>query len=439
MKPKVTIHSDGTQSAEFQYDFALDAKALEHTVDENGDLWIEGYASDFGIDRQEEAFEPGAFERGLKSFLERNPIMLYHHQYDKALGQFTEARVDENGLWVKGRVDAPAAGSWAEDVFNKIRKGTIKAFSVGGIFRRRMTKNGPRIHDVDLGEISVTPFPVNPRTTFAVVAGKAFGEIVEPEAEVEAVEVVGEEKPDDEREGAVEVVECAECAKRAAAEKEAEEATAQEGGSDEEPPEEVKPEAEVEVKIDADTVELLRTLERLNGILEDVALAQRGEEKAEEAEETITAGAISSGTITADKITVNGVDYQAIENSVSVEDVEAALETLRTALANSEGKALDHSSAGHAGLERSFRKNWVEKVGGFPKHNWIYRAAKHLHADAGMPIGQAIAVAVNAAKKLCASGDLNFSGTQHANPGSRAEACAAVAEWEAMKARAKAD
>lgn len=165
---------NGEEHADFQYDFALEGKGLQTDVDENGDLWIEGYASDFGLDRQDEAFEPGAFERGLKAFLDTNPIMLYHHQYDKALGQFAEARVDENGLWVRGRVDAPAPGSWAEDVFNKIRKGTIKAFSVGGIFKRRMTPNGPKIYEADLGEISVTPFPVNPRTVFALAAKKAF-------------------------------------------------------------------------------------------------------------------------------------------------------------------------------------------------------------------------------------------------------------------------
>lgn len=207
------ILSDGTQQAKFQYDFALDGKALSADVDENGDLWIEGYASDFGVDRQEEAFEPGAFERGLKSFLERNPIMLYHHQYDKALGQFVDARVDGNGLWVKGRVDAPAVGSWAEDVFNKIRKGTIKAFSVGGIFRRRQTPQGPRIYDVDLGEISVTPFPVNPRTTFALAARKAFetevadevvvtGPTSHPECAVCKARVEAEAKEEQERKDA---------------------------------------------------------------------------------------------------------------------------------------------------------------------------------------------------------------------------------------------
>jgi HK97 family phage prohead protease len=197
-KKAVVTHDDGSQSAEFNMDFLLDQKAVDLTEDENGDLYISGYASDFEVDRQDEAFEPGCFERGLKTFMETNPVMLYHHKYDHALGQFVDARIDAKGLWVKGRVDRPAPGSWAEDVFNKIKRGTIKAFSVGGIFRRRMTSNGPRIYDVDLGEISVTPFPVNPRTTFAVVAGKAFSEAPALPAEGEVAEVGGPivSKPD---------------------------------------------------------------------------------------------------------------------------------------------------------------------------------------------------------------------------------------------------
>ena len=85
-------------------------------------------------------------------------------------------------------------------------------------------------------------------------------------------------------------------------------------------------------------------------------------------------------------------------------------------------------------LDRSPRKNWVEQQGGLPKY--IERIAVHLVAK-GMPTGRAIATAVNAAKKMCATGDLNWPGLQNVNPGSRAEACAAVARWEAMKKAAR--
>lgn len=101
-----------------------------------------------------------------------------------------------------------------------------------------------------------------------------------------------------------------------------------------------------------------------------------------------------------------------------------------------DGKAANHSSSFHADLNKSPKLNWVERVGGFPPGNWIYRAAKHLHADAGYSVGRAIAVAINAARKGCATGDLNFPGSQQVNAKSRAEMCAAVAQWEAMKAKA---
>lgn len=80
-------------------------------------------------------------------------------------------------------------------------------------------------------------------------------------------------------------------------------------------------------------------------------------------------------------------------------------------------------------------KNWVDQQGGLPKY--IKRIAKHLQ-DKGMDKGRAIATAVNAARKMCKTGDLNWPGVQQVNAGSKAEACAAIARWEEMKAAAKA-
>lgn len=81
-------------------------------------------------------------------------------------------------------------------------------------------------------------------------------------------------------------------------------------------------------------------------------------------------------------------------------------------------------------------KNWVTETGGLP--SFIERIAKHLHFEKGMEKGRAIAVAKNAAERMCNTGDLNFPGLQKVNPGSRAEACQAVAEWNEKRARARA-
>jgi hypothetical protein len=76
--------------------------------------------------------------------------------------------------------------------------------------------------------------------------------------------------------------------------------------------------------------------------------------------------------------------------------------------------------------------NWVEKAGGLPPY--IKRIAKHLQQK-GKDESQAIATAVNVVKKMCATGDINFPGSQQVNAGSQAEACAAVKSWEAKKAQ----
>lgn len=81
------------------------------------------------------------------------------------------------------------------------------------------------------------------------------------------------------------------------------------------------------------------------------------------------------------------------------------------------------------------KTNWVEKAGGLP--SYIKRIAKHLHSEKAMPVGRAIAIAVNAAKKMCASGDTNLPGAQQVNAKSRAEACAAVADWNRKRGQGK--
>lgn len=80
--------------------------------------------------------------------------------------------------------------------------------------------------------------------------------------------------------------------------------------------------------------------------------------------------------------------------------------------------------------------NWITRIGGhLPPY--VKRIAKHLRRK-GFSESHSIATALNATDKMCATGDVSFPGLQHINPGSRAEACAAVAQWEQLKARARA-
>lgn len=169
----VGCYSGGVKTdAPFHLDFVLDRKAAINDG-EDGEVYVQGFASDFGLDRQDEAFEEGAFQKGMEEFM-KNPVILYHHHFDEPLGKITEFENRKEGLWVKGRLDVPEPGTKAADIVRKVRSGTIRGFSVGGKFHRRKGPDGrARIHTADMHEISLTPLPINPRS-LAEVAGKAF-------------------------------------------------------------------------------------------------------------------------------------------------------------------------------------------------------------------------------------------------------------------------
>lgn len=150
------------------FSFKVDSKAANVSESDDGRVWIEGIASDWDEDRHDEAFLPNAFDDAVETFLKTHPALIYHHDFSKALGKVTELTKTDKGWYMKAYIDPPADGSWAEDVVNKVKSGTIKGLSVAGRFFRQQTPNGPRIHKADLIEISVTPMPVNPRTLFSV-------------------------------------------------------------------------------------------------------------------------------------------------------------------------------------------------------------------------------------------------------------------------------
>lgn len=164
------------QTAEFEFD-GFGQKATVEEL-ESGDLLIRGVAANLSVDDQDEAFEQGALEDGVKGLV--GAPLLYHHRSGHALGQVLEAELEHAGeqinLNVAARVDKPAAGSWAEDVVNKIRKGTIRGLSVAGKFRRHLTPAGWRIYGARLRELSATPYAISPETSIVSVAAKAFEE-----------------------------------------------------------------------------------------------------------------------------------------------------------------------------------------------------------------------------------------------------------------------
>lgn len=83
----------------------------------------------------------------------------------------------------------------------------------------------------------------------------------------------------------------------------------------------------------------------------------------------------------------------------------------------------EHKSSVHPDVpNKPGKANWVEQEGHLPRY--IRRVAKHIIADSGYTVSRAIAAAVSQTKKRAATGN--------------AEAVAAIAQWERMKASARA-
>jgi HK97 family phage prohead protease len=153
----------------------LDARIEGKAMAAGGGLRIKGQAGGTGLDRSGEAFLPGVLDQALVKYFHANPILCFHHHTDQALGVVENARVDDTGrLYIEARLDDPEPGTPLADVYNKVKSGTIKGLSVGGIFKRKMTPQGPRIYAAEIVEISVTPVPMEPGSLFTL-SGKAVG------------------------------------------------------------------------------------------------------------------------------------------------------------------------------------------------------------------------------------------------------------------------
>jgi HK97 family phage prohead protease len=146
--------------------FHLDATFKAATIGDDGTLVLRGYASTYELDRDREAVTPQAFTDAVGKYM-RNPVLLADHNMGRPIGTIVSAVVDANGLMVEAHVPPPPTGTepWHIKMYSDIKQGIVRAFSIGGIFRR----DGRKIVGMDLCEISAVPIPANPSSLFAVV------------------------------------------------------------------------------------------------------------------------------------------------------------------------------------------------------------------------------------------------------------------------------
>lgn len=159
----------------------LEIKALNDTADS---YTVSGYASVFNNkDRGGDIMMPGAF-KGLGS--KEIPLLWGHASYEPPIGKVTVAREDSKGLYFEAEM--PKGDKFvSERLAPQLKAGSITQNSIG--FRTMSDKqvgDNRELHEVDLWEISLVTFAMNPSATvdgFKSYGFKEFDEFTERERE----------------------------------------------------------------------------------------------------------------------------------------------------------------------------------------------------------------------------------------------------------------
>jgi HK97 family phage prohead protease len=125
---------------------------------------IEGYASVFGVaDLANDIVMSGAFRDTLTRRGARGVRMLFQHDPARPVGRWLALAEDRHGLWVKGRLAVETQAG--RDLFALVKTGALDGLSIG--FRNLRGSPDPRgrvrrLEVVDLWEVSLVTFPLNP-------------------------------------------------------------------------------------------------------------------------------------------------------------------------------------------------------------------------------------------------------------------------------------
>jgi HK97 family phage prohead protease/HK97 family phage major capsid protein len=181
----------------FQINSLFDIVEKEQS-DDNSPLTIKGYANTVSKDRAGDVIVKEAWEKGAMDDYLKNPIVLAFHDYSRPVGTTVSHSVTDKGLEIVAEI-SKAAG----EVYNLIKDGVLKTFSVGFSIKDAdydREEDTFFIKDLSLYEISVVSVPANQNSTFSLAkafdseeAYKAYKESYAPSKVEATVTVVTDE------------------------------------------------------------------------------------------------------------------------------------------------------------------------------------------------------------------------------------------------------
>ena len=145
---------------------------------DDGSVMIRGMASTADFDRAGDTISAEAWTKGGLQNFEKNPIILFNHDYDRPIGRATGMKAGPNGLELECKISKNAPGNVAA----LVKDGVLGAFSVGFKVKDAdyiKETDGLMIKDAELFEVSVVSVPCNQSATFSLA--KSFDSTTEYE------------------------------------------------------------------------------------------------------------------------------------------------------------------------------------------------------------------------------------------------------------------
>lgn len=126
---------------------------------------IEGYASVFdNVDGGGDIVVRGAFRASLDQHArdKTSPVMLWSHDPASPIGRWTDLHEDSKGLYGFGKINLGTSGG--RDAYASVKNGDVSGLSIG--YRSKLSEplrtGGRKLIEIDLQEVSIVTFPMNP-------------------------------------------------------------------------------------------------------------------------------------------------------------------------------------------------------------------------------------------------------------------------------------
>ena len=137
--------------------YGLPIESKSYDMNDDGTLTIIGVASTTNKDYANEIVSPEVLKSLAKQAVGINIYRDHNRRYEGGIGAVTRAWVEDNQLWIEGKI----LSEYAPGIKERLDIGMNFGFSISGFPKKERTPDGLLIVDYDLKDITLTYIPMN--------------------------------------------------------------------------------------------------------------------------------------------------------------------------------------------------------------------------------------------------------------------------------------